>query len=110
MGAYPNYWGLVGGWMEWGETVKEALKRETMEEIGVEIEVIKFIGRYYDTPKRHPTKTSVALPHICKIIKGEPKVNQTNEVQEIGWFTKEEVKLMNLAYDHKEMLKDAGII
>ncbi|MFA6251075.1 MAG: NUDIX hydrolase [Candidatus Paceibacterota bacterium] len=110
MRAFPDYWGLVGGWMEWDETVEEALKREAQEEVGVEIEVIKFIGKYYDPKGRHPTKTSIALPHICKIVSGEPKVNQISEVQDIGWFTPEEVSKMDLAYDHKQMLKDAGII
>jgi len=110
MKAFPNFWGLVGGWMDWGETAEESLKREAMEEIGVEIGVIKFIGKYYDTKGRHPTKTSIALPHICKIISGVPKVNQVEEVQDIGWFTPEEVLKMDLAYDHKQMLKDAGFL
>lgn len=108
--TYPGYWGLISGWMEWDETIHDALKREAKEEIGVEIKIIKFTGRYYDKPGRHPKKTSVCLPHICKIIKGEPKVNQPKEIQEVKWFSPEEIKNLDLAYDHKQMLIDEGLI
>jgi len=107
---YPVYWGLISGWMEWGEIVENALKREAMEEIGVEIEVVRFTGRYYDTPGRHPTKTCVCLLHICKIKKGEAKVNQSEEVQKVKWFFPEEIRQLELAYDHKQMIIDEGLI
>lgn len=110
MKNHPGKWNLVSGWMEWGETVEEALKREAKEEVGVEIEVVRFLGRYYDSKDRHPTKTSVCLPHISKIISGEPKVNQPEEVSEVRWFKPEEIRGMNLAYDHKKMLIDEGLI
>ncbi|MFA5797392.1 MAG: NUDIX hydrolase [Candidatus Woesearchaeota archaeon] len=108
--TYPNQWGLISGWMEWGETIQDALKREAQEEVGVEIEVIRFTGRYYDRPGRHPTKTSVAMPHICRIIRGEPKINQPEEVQNVKWFDPDEIRDLDMAYDHKQMLIDEGLI
>ncbi len=107
---FLGMWGLVSGWMEWDETVKDALKREAQEEVGVEVEVVKFCGRYYDAPGRHPSKTSVCLPHICKIVSGEPKANQPEEVEEVKWLAPEEIREMDLAYDHKQMLIDEGLI
>lgn len=108
--TFPGKWGIPGGLIEWGETVEQALKREAMEEIGVEIEVVRFVGRYYDKIGRHPTKTMLALPHICKIISGTPRANQPEEVQDVKWFTPEEVRKLDLAYDHKQMLIDEGLI
>ncbi len=108
--TYPNCWGLVAGWMEWGETIEEALKREAMEEVGVEVEVVRFVGKYYDKLGRHPTKTSVCLPHICKVVKGEAKVNQVEEVRDVRWFEPEEVLELEMAYDHKQMLIDEGLV
>ena len=45
---YPNYWGLIGGHLEQGETPFEALKRETMEEIGYDINEAVFLGSLDD--------------------------------------------------------------
>ena len=70
-----------------------------MEEIGVELGNIKFTGRYYDKIGRHPTKTFICLPHTCDIISGTPK--PVSECDEVRWFSKEEVRKMTLAYDHK---------
>jgi 8-oxo-dGTP diphosphatase len=106
---YPGYWGLVGGFMDWGETAEETAKREAKEEIGVEIEVQKFIGRYYNTPT--PKKSIViSLPHYSKIVSGTPYCAQPEECSGVKWFTPEEIRQMELAYDHKQILTDEGLI
>ena len=107
-GAYTGYWGLIAGAIEWEEAAEEALKREAIEEIGVELGNIKFVGKYYDKIGRHPTKTFICLPHTCKIIKGIP--TPISECDEVRWFKPEEIKTMELAYDHKKMLEDLNLI
>ena len=108
--TFPGMWAFVSGMVEWDETIEQALKREAQEEIGCQVEIIKYTGRYYDKIGRHPTKTCVCLPHICKIVKGEPKVNQPEEIQDVKWFTPEEIREMELGYDHKQMLIDEGLV
>lgn len=105
---FNGYWGLVSGMVEWNEEVKDALKREVLEEIGVEIESITYIGKYYDRIGRNPSKTVICLPHLCKIKSGIPR--PVSECDEVRWFKKEEIRTMQLAYDHKEMLEDLELI
>ncbi len=109
-GTFPGKWNLISGDVEAGESIEDALKREAREEAGVEIEVVRFTGRYYDRPGRHPTKTVICLPHVCRIKKGIPKVVRPEEVSEVRWFSPEEIRKLDLAYDHNQMLKDEGLI
>lgn len=50
---FKDEWALPGGFVEYGETVETAAKREAKEETGVEIELIRIIG-VYSAPNRDP--------------------------------------------------------
>ena len=43
---FPNHWDLIGGHVEEGETPEQALRRETKEEIGIELKHWDFYRRY----------------------------------------------------------------
>lgn len=40
LGAYPGQWGILGGGVEEGEMIEDALKREAQEELGISIDEI----------------------------------------------------------------------
>lgn len=53
-GDYKDWWEFPGGKVEEGETPKDALKREILEELDTEIDVGDFITTVeYDYPKFH---------------------------------------------------------
>lgn len=107
--VYPNTWGLIGGYLDWEESGEEAAEREAMEEIGVKVKVLRFIGRYYNTS--HPYHGIViSLPHYSKIISGTPHPAQPEECSEVKWFTPAEVRKIEMAYDHKQILEDEKLI
>lgn len=47
-----GYWGLPGGGVEAGESIREAVAREVWEETGYTIELTRIIGVYSD-PQKH---------------------------------------------------------
>lgn len=106
--AYHGYWGFVSGTVDWGEEVEETVVREAKEETNLDVEIVKFVGRYYDKKGRHPTKTMICLPHICKVVGGELKAG--SDALEAKWVDLKKVKEMDLAFDHKQMLEDEGLI
>ncbi len=55
-GEFKGRWEFPGGKVEAGETKEEALKREIREELGVEIEIDRFVYTVdYDYPHFHLT-------------------------------------------------------
>jgi len=107
--VYPNTWGLVGGYLDWGETGAEGAAREAKEEIGVEVKIERFTGKYYNTS--HPYKIIViSLPFYSTIVSGRPHPAQPEECSDVKWFDPKEIRKMELCYDHKQILEDEKLI
>ncbi len=89
-------WQIPGGAVEFNETCEDAAKRETLEETGMEIEVIELLhvsnhiwpdqGHHWVTPS-----------YICRHLKGEPQILETDKCEAIGWFTFEEAEQLDLS-------------
>lgn len=101
-------WGFVSGRVEWGEEVREAVIRKTKKETNLNRGIVNFVGKYYDKRGRHPTKTMICLPHICGVKGGKLKAG--DDALEARWFPLKEIKKMELAFDHKQMLIDKGLL
>ncbi len=106
---YPNYWGLPGGMIEHGESLKKAAIREIKEEMGIDIKIIKkSVKVYEDFPKKECNLHLIDIPFYAKIIKGTPKPK--DETKEVKWFKPSEIKKLKLAYNHNKILKGEGLI
>jgi len=89
-------WVFPGGQVEVGENVIDAVKREVMEETGIDIEVgevfcissntCKYPG--YNGVKEIPTK--IMLDFICKAKSGIPRPSDENS--ESAYFPRDEVE------------------
>lgn len=82
---YPRY-ALIAGFLEAGESVEEAVKREVMEEVGIEVEDVQYFGS-----QSWPFPNSLMIGCICKYKSGEIKVDE-NEIVKAKWFKKEEIE------------------
>ncbi|HII83932.1 MAG TPA: NUDIX hydrolase [Methanobacterium subterraneum] len=101
---YKGSWALPGGFVEYGETVEEAVIREVKEETGAKIEIQDLLGVYSD-PARDPRGHLVTICFLA--IKTEGMLKADTDATEVACFTVNEAMEMNLAFDHNKILKDA---
>lgn len=89
-------WECPGGGLEHFESFKTAIEREFKEEYGAEVKFIKTLGVLnHIIPSEN--KHWVAIPALCKLKKGTPKILEPEKCAEIGWFTFSEMKKMPLS-------------
>ncbi len=98
---YKGFWAVPGGFVEEGETVEEACRREALEETGVKVKLVKFVGVYSD-PKRDPRGT-ITVAFIAKPLSKKGKGDV--EVESVKWFGLDE--LPEIGFDHAKMIRDA---
>lgn len=97
----PYGWALPGGFVDYGESLEEAARREAKEETSLDI---KLKGQFhtYSDPNRDPRQHTISTVYIASS-RGEPKAR--DDAEEIGVFTKEEINFP-LAFDHQKILAD----
>jgi ADP-ribose pyrophosphatase YjhB (NUDIX family) len=92
-------WSLLGGQLEIGESLVEAVRREVEEESGLNVTVERLIGVYSD-PKHvieysdGEIRQQFSLCFACKASPGELRVS--NESTEVRFCTREEISTMDI--------------
>ena len=109
MAYYPDFWGLPGGLIEYGETIEQAIKRELKEELGIDSEVIKYGKPLMNLPTKECPSQYLDTPVYCKNLPGQIPTAK-DETSEVRWFKPKEIKDMKLAYNHNEILEEEGLI
>jgi 8-oxo-dGTP diphosphatase len=103
---FLGQWALPGGFVKRGETLKEAVAREVLEETGLKVTPGKIIG-IYDDPKRDPLRGHVVTIGFLCAVKGGKIRPQFEEVKETKFFPVSEIRKLKIAFDHRKIIKDA---
>jgi 8-oxo-dGTP diphosphatase len=99
---YVGHYALPGGFVDIGETVDDACRRELMEETGVKAGKLHLVGVYSD-PKRDPRFHSAAVAYLTRV--RAPKATAGDDAAAVEWI--DDWRKVDLAFDHNIILRDA---
>jgi 8-oxo-dGTP diphosphatase len=99
---FEGRYALPGGFVDVGETVEAACRRELKEETGLKVGALKLIG-VYSEPKRDPRGHTCSIAFLARIDSAEPKAGDDAAAAE--WVA--DWRGLPLAFDHAQILADA---
>jgi NAD+ diphosphatase len=82
----PGRWSTLAGFVEPGETIEQAVRREVMEEAGVRVGEVRYFGS-----QPWPLPASLMLGFVGRAESTEIRVDD-DEIEDARWFTREEVR------------------
>ena len=99
---FSDQWALPGGFVEYGEKVMDAVKREVKEETNIDTEVEEILD-VYSNPKRDPRGHTIS---ICYIGKGKGMAFGDSDASDAKFFELSDINYDKLAFDHKKIIRD----
>jgi 8-oxo-dGTP diphosphatase len=98
---YEGQWALPGGFVEVGETVRQAAVREAAEETGLAVEISRLVG-VYSEPDRDPRGHNVSVAFLARVLSGQ--MQAASDAADVDVL---EPASVELAFDHDRIISDA---
>ena len=108
-------WSIPGGTLELGETLREGVARELLEETGVAVRVLELIevferiwveeGANSASSKERPRYHYVIADYLCERVSGEPRAG--SDVTDVAYAREEELVRFHLTETATRILRKA---
>jgi NAD+ diphosphatase len=79
-GFPPGMYSVLAGFVEPGETIEEAIRREVREEVGIEVANVRYFGS-----QPWPFPNSLMIGFTTEYAGGELEIDPT-EIEDAGWY------------------------
>jgi len=100
---FKGEFALPGGFVDVGETVEDACRRELLEETGVKAGELTLVGVYSD-PKRDPRGHTVSVVFMTRVSSSSALAG--DDAAAVQWVR--DWRRLPLAFDHVKILTDAA--
>ena len=82
----PNFYSALAGFIDQGETIEEAVRREVMEEVGLEVDEVS-----YRRSQPWPFPSSLMIGCFARVTSEQERVDPV-ELDGARWFTRDEIR------------------
>lgn len=104
---WKSDYSIPGGHVELGETIEDAVKRESKEEVGLDVELkeVLFVQESVYSKEFHKKKHFIFLECLCRAKSSDIKVDN-REITEYIWIKPEKALELNLDTFTRKLLVD----
>jgi ADP-ribose pyrophosphatase YjhB (NUDIX family) len=97
----PFGWAIPGGFVDYGECLEDAARREAKEETSLDVKLKSLLG-VYSAPTRDPRRHTVSAVYVATAT-GTPEA--ADDAKNLGLFALNALP-PTMAFDHAEILSD----
>ena len=110
VGPYPNTWHLIGGGVDDGESLNDAIKREIKEETGITVKINRSLGfdEDYESNKHGEITHYVFLVFLAEYVSGEIKAD--DDIEKLEWIPREKIVDIELNKPTVKLFKKMGYL